>query len=181
MAASFSGKLLVSNPEMNDPNFYRTVVLLFEHGADGAFGTILNRPSRELAAEYLPEWSELLSDPALVYVGGPVNNDIAVGVAEFAEANDETGSSLFSGVGLIDLTDPPDPESLPEQVRVYAGYSGWEAGQLEVELAIDSWFIVEPIVDDVFGDTSDLWARVLRRQPNRLSLYAQFPHDLSTN
>ena len=181
MAASFSGQLLVANPEMRDPNFYRTVVLLFEHGDDGAFGTVLNRPTEEPAAEHLPDWASFLAKPAVVYVGGPVNNEIAVGVAEWAEDDDPAGENLFSGVGFIDLTDPPDPELSPEQVRVYSGYSGWDAGQLEVELAIDSWFVVEPIVTDVFGDPDDLWSRVLQRQPGRLRLYAQYPHDLSAN
>ncbi len=181
MAASFTGKLLVANPEMRDPNFYRTVVLVFEHGEDGALGTILNRPTEESAAEHLPAWAELFAEPAVVYVGGPVNNEIAVGVAEWSDATDSGGGNLFSGVGFIDLTDAPDPEALPERVRVYAGYSGWDAGQLEVELAIDSWFILDPIVADVFGDPADLWVRVLRRQPGRLRVYAQYPHDLSTN
>jgi len=181
MAASFSGRLLVSNPEMRDPNFYRTVVLLFEHGEDGAFGTVLNRPTDESAGEHLPDWAHLLADPPVVFVGGPVRNEIAVGVAEWSEVDEVEGDGLFSGVGFIDLTDPPDPESPPHQVRVFSGYSGWDAGQLEVELAIDSWFILEPIVEDVFGDPADLWSRVLRRQPGRLSLYAQYPHDLSAN
>ncbi|MCP4307642.1 MAG: hypothetical protein GY926_26580 [bacterium] len=181
MAASFSGKLLVANPELRDPNFYRTVVLLFEHGEDGAFGTILNRPTKEEAGEHLPAWANLLAEPGLVYIGGPVQNDVAVGVAEWSEIDGEGRDGLFSGVGFIDLTDPPDSDDLPEQVRVYSGYSGWDAGQLEVEMAIDSWFVIEPIVSDVFGDPADLWSRILRRQPGRLSLYAQYPHDLTTN
>lgn len=180
MAASFTGKLLVASPELRDPNFYRTVVLLFEHGDQGAFGTVLNRPTEESAADYLPLWADQLTEPALVYVGGPVRNEVAVGVAEWA-TDDQQGDSLFSGVSFIDLTDPPEAGLEPTNLRVYSGYAGWDAGQLEVELAIDSWFIVEPIIEDVFGDTTDLWATVLKRQPGRLSLYAQFPHDLSTN
>ncbi|MCP3997188.1 MAG: hypothetical protein GY722_19340 [bacterium] len=181
MAASFSGKLLVANPQMTDPNFYRTVVLLFEHSDDGAFGTVLNRPTEEPAAEHLGEWAHLIAEPAVVYVGGPVRNEVAVGVAEWSDQDAGTEESLFSGVSFIDLTDPPDPAAQPERVRVFSGYSGWDAGQLEVELAIDSWFIVDPVIDDVFGDPSDLWARVLRRQEGRLSLYAQYPHDLTLN
>ncbi len=180
MAASFTGKLLVASPELRDPNFYRTVVLLFEHGEEGAFGTVLNRPTDESAAEHLPLWAEHLTEPAWVYVGGPVRNEVAVGVAEWP-SEEQQGDSLFSGVSFIDLTDPPQSDLVPRQLRVYSGYAGWDAGQLEVELAIDSWFIVEPIVDDVFGDSVDLWADVLKRQPGRLSLYAQFPHDLSSN
>jgi putative transcriptional regulator len=88
---------------------------------------------------------------------------------------------MFAAVGFIDLTDPPDPVSSPDRIRVYSGYSGWDAGQLEVELAIDSWFIVDPVIEDIFGEPGDLWSRVLQRQPGRLSLYARYPHDLSDN
>lgn len=180
MVASFTGKLLVANPEMRDPNFYRTVVLLFEHGEEGALGTVLNRPTDELVAEHVPAWSEKLADPPVVFVGGPVRNEIAVGVAEWSDPP-QHWSALFSDIGFVDLTDPPDAETAPQRVRVFSGYSGWDAGQLEVELAVDSWFVVDPIVDDVFGDPTDLWSRVLGRQPGRLSLYARYPHDLSSN
>ncbi len=156
-------------------------MLLFEHGDSGALGTVLNRPTEESAAEHLPAWADLIAEPAFVYIGGPVRNEIAVGVAEWPSDEDAGEASLFSGVGFIDLTDPPEPDTAPIRVRVFSGYSGWDAGQLEVELAVDSWFIVEPVVDDVFGDPVDLWARVLRRQPGRLSLYAQYPDDLSLN
>lgn len=180
MAASFTGKLLVANPEMRDPNFYRSVVLLFEHSEAGAFGTVLNRPSDESVSEHVPDWEHQLAQPPVVFFGGPVRNEIAVGVGEWPNAP-QHWTPLFSDIGFVDLTDPPDPTASPKRVRVYSGYSGWDAGQLEVELAIDSWFIVDPIVDDIFGDPEDLWSRVLGRQPGRLSLYARYPHDLSSN
>ena len=179
MAASFSGKLLVASPLLQDPNFYRTVVFLFEHGDDGAVGTVLNRPTGESASEHVPAWKELIADPDRVFVGGPVRNEVAVGVAEFPDRED--GQSVFAGIRFIDLSDPPDSEQVPRRVRVFSGYSGWGAGQLEVELAVDSWFVVDAVADDVFGDPEDLWSRVLRRQPGRLSLYAHFPEDVAQN
>ena len=180
MAASFTGKLLVANPEMRDPNFYRTVVLLFDHGDEGAFGTVLNRPTEEAVADHVPDWEAHLAEPAVVFIGGPVRNEIAVGVAEWSDPPEEW-SALFSEIGFIDLTDPPDPDNTPDRGRVFSGYSGWDAGQLEVELAIDSWFVLEPVIDDVFGDPEGLWSRVLKRQSGRLQLYAQYPHDLESN
>jgi len=181
MAASYKGKLLVAHPHLADPNFYRTVVLLFEHNEEGAFGTVLNRPTDEAAAEYVVDWSHLIAEPGVVFVGGPVQNEIAVGVAEWDSLGEFADISLFSGVGFVDLSDPPEPGRSPVRVRVFSGYSGWDAGQLEVEMAIDSWFIAEPIVEDVFGDPATLWSRVLRRQGGPLSLYAQYPHDVSLN
>ena len=180
VAASFTGKLLVANPEMRDPNFYRTVVLLFEHTEDGAFGTVLNRPTDELVAEHVPDWTSFLAEPPVVFIGGPVRNEIAVGVAEWHNAP-EDWQTLFSAIGFIDLTDPPGEANTPDRIRVYSGYSGWDAGQLEVEMAIDSWFVVDPIVEDVFGDPTDLWSRVLKRQSGRLRLYAQYPENIESN
>jgi len=171
---------LVSHPEMRDPNFYRTAVLLFEHSEEGAFGVVLNRPTDEPVTDHVPAWEHYLADPAVVFIGGPVRNEIAVGVAEWPDPP-EGWTSLFAEIGFIDLTDPPDPGAAPARVRVFSGYSGWDAGQLEVELAIDSWFILDPVVDDVFGNPDGLWNRVLRRQPGRLRLYAQYPHDLESN
>lgn len=179
MAASFSGKLLVASPLLQDPNFYRTVVFLFEHSDDGAVGTVLNRPTADPASEHLPDWKDLIATPDVVFVGGPVRNEIAVGVAEFDDAGSD--EERPAGIGFIDLTDPPNPESAPRQIRIFSGYSGWGAGQLEVELAVDSWFIVDALVEDVFGDPDDLWSRVLRRQEGRLRLYAEFPDDIALN
>jgi putative transcriptional regulator len=179
MAASFKGKLLVASPLLQDPNFYRTVVFLFEHGEDGAVGTVLNRPTTEPAGEHLPAWADLIADPGVVFVGGPVRNEVAIGVAEFED--EESDGALFAGIGFIDLSESPDSQTPPLRIRVFSGYSGWDGGQLEVELAVDSWFIVEAVAEDVFGDPADLWSRVLKRQPGRLSLYAQYPDDLSLN
>jgi putative transcriptional regulator len=179
MAASLKGKLLVASPLLQDPNFYRTVVLLFEHGEDGALGTVLNRPTTESANDHLPGWSQLICEPDVVFIGGPVRNEIAIGVAEFEDR--EADGALFAGIGFIDLSEPPEPESAPLRVRVFSGYSGWDTGQLEVELAVDSWFVVDATADDVFGDPEGLWSRVLKRQAGRLSLYAQYPDDLSLN
>jgi putative transcriptional regulator len=179
MAESFSGRLLVASPLLQDPNFYRTVVFVFEHGGDGAVGTVLNRPTDESASQHLPAWQDLISAPDVVFVGGPVSNEIAIGVGEFGEGVLDVVKPM--GIGFVDLSDPPDAERQPDRIRVFSGYSGWGAGQLEVELAVDSWFIVEATSDDVFGDPADLWSRVLRRQPGRVSLYAQFPEDLTLN
>jgi putative transcriptional regulator len=179
MAASFSGKLLVASPLLQDPNFHRTVVFLFEHGDEGAVGTVLNRPTESPASEHLPAWKDLIATPDVVFFGGPVRNEVAVGVAEFED--DGSDDERFAGIGFIDLTDPPDPNASPRRIRVFSGYSGWGAGQLEVELAVDSWFIVDAVAEDVFGDPEDLWSRVLSRQAGRLRLYAQFPDDITLN
>jgi putative transcriptional regulator len=83
------------------------------------------------------------------------------------------------GLSLIDLGSPPDGHSSP--VRIYSGYSGWSADQLESEIATGSWYLVQASPDDPFDTHVDQWRRVLRRQPGFLSVVSTFPDDISLN
>ena len=125
-----AGKLLVALPVLVDPNFDRTVVLLLSHGEEaGALGVVLNRPSTTDLVEPLPLWSDVAADPAVVFVGGPVEPQMAI-----ALGRDD------NGVGTIDLDGDPALLTV-RQVRVFAGYAGWSAGQLESELADGAWAV----------------------------------------
>ena len=132
--SSISGHLLVAMPRLVDPNFSRTVVHVFEHDSDdGAVGLILNRPSDLVVDEFLPDLSIDLAPPDVVFIGGPVAREFAITVV---------------------LDDRGRPVMMPEPVgsgrgRVYSGYSGWGAGQLEAEIAEDSWHVVEAEPSDV--------------------------------
>jgi putative transcriptional regulator len=111
----------------------------------------------------------------VVFVGGPVSNEIAVGLAA------APGESDADPVELVDLGVDPEAGAVA-RLRVFSGYSGWSAAQLELELAIGSWFVVDADLDDLFTSSpADLWRRVLRRQPGRLAFYAHFPEDLASN
>lgn len=183
---SLKGKLLVATPPLTDPNFDRTVVLLLEHGDDGAFGVVLNRPSPTTMRGQLPEWDHLLSAPAQVYVGGPVQPDavIALGLAAGPAAVETAAfTPVFGRLGTVDLTVAPDELGVGlVGVRVFAGYSGWGAGQLESELAQDAWFVADAAADDAFSaEPSELWWTVLGRQPGELAWLRLFPEDLSAN
>lgn len=182
MAESLAGKLLVSNPLMADPNFYRTVVLMLEDGDEGSMGLVLNRPSAELVGQHLPVWADTVAPPDLIFVGGPVTPDIAIGVGVAPVITTEDWSPVVGDVGLIDVAFTPDHWGGLESARIFAGYSGWIAGQLAAEMAIGSWIVCEALPGDVIDAEPDsLWQRVLSRQPGRVSLYASFPEDLSVN
>ncbi|GBE22617.1 hypothetical protein BMS3Bbin01_01993 [bacterium BMS3Bbin01] len=85
-------------------------------------------------------------------------------------------------MGLVDLSLSPTQIQGIEAVRVFAGYSGWGPGQLEVEIAEAGWFVVESDERDVFGsEAPGLWSRVLRRQRGEIALFADFPADPSMN
>lgn len=182
MAESLAGRLLVATPHLYDPNFYRSVVWIVEHGADGALGVILNRPSREPLADHVPGWAGLASEPGVVFVGGPVSNEIAVGVADTPQPAPDGFVAVLDGIGLIDLTIEPEAIERLERLRIYSGYSGWTGAQLEMELASGGWFLADAEPDDVFTpDPRQLWKQVLRRQPGRLAFYASFPPDPTQN
>lgn len=178
------GKLLVATPTLLDPNFARTVVLMLEHTEDGALGVVLNRPSETGVGEALPAWEALTASPPVVFVGGPVAPGAAIGLARgtLAEAVDGW-APVSDDLGTVDLGRPPaELEVGIEMLRVFAGYAGWTAGQLDAELAVDGWFVVEAERDDAFAsEPSAMWSAVLRRQPGRLAVFANAPTDVSVN
>lgn len=172
---SYAGKLLVATPALLDPNFYRTVVLLLQHEEDGCVGVVLNRPTVELVANHLPGWDSHVPEPKTVNFGGPVEPEIAIGLSLGGDGM-PTG---VPGLSLVDLSDPPADEHHP--VRIYSGYAGWGSDQLESEIAVGSWYVVQASPDDPFDTDEGQWRRVLRRQPGFLSVVSTFPDDASLN
>jgi putative transcriptional regulator len=165
-----------------DPNFYRTVIYVAEHSADGAVGLILNRPTEESVSAHLVEWGAYVSEPPVIYLGGPVGNEIAIGMVAVPGTPPPDWNPVLDAIGLIDVALPPESLGGFEAARVFSGYSGWVAGQLEAELSTDSWIVTSAGVDDVFsGEPEALWRAVLRRQNDARSLYASFPADLRSN
>ena len=181
--APAKGTLLVATPPLVDPNFDRTVVLLLEHGAGGAVGVVLNRPSETRVADALPGWELLAAEPTQVFVGGPVADDAAIALG--AARRDDAGAGwapVVAEVGTIDLhRDPDEVYAEISAIRVFAGYAGWGPGQLEDELAANAWVVLPSRPEDVMGAPDDLWRRVLRRQGGRLAWLANAPLDPSVN
>ena len=188
------GRLLVATPNLGDPNFERTVVLVLEHGDEGALGVVLNRPSELEVAEPLPEWARAAADPPVVFIGGPVAPSAAVCLARLRTPAGAQGWQPLVGpsgplrgragpVGTLDLDSDPD-EAIPRltDIRVFAGYAGWGPQQLEGEIAEGGWFVVDADAADPLSPApEELWAAVLRRQPGTLALFAAYPADPSAN
>lgn len=172
---SLAGSLLVATPILLDPHFYRTVVLLIQHDEEGCVGLVLNRPTEEAVSDHLPDWTEHVHAPATINYGGPVEPAVAIGLS-LSSHGMVTG---VPGLRLIDLGDPPDGHSGP--VRIYSGYSGWGSDQLEDEVAMGSWYVVQASPDDPFDSDEGQWRRVLRRQPNFLAVVSTFPDDVTMN
>ncbi len=179
-----AGQLLVAEPLLGDPNFERTVVLVVEHSAEGALGLVLNRPTEVLVEQALPAWAGLVSAPAVLHVGGPVEARSGWCLVRTTDPSPRPGFVPVVGdVGLLDLdTEPDDLDGAVLAARLFAGYSGWGAGQLDRELAEEAWIVVPAEVDDPFlPDGAALWSRILARQGGALARLAHFPPDPSLN
>jgi putative transcriptional regulator len=180
---SLRGHLVVAMPPLIDEHFDRTVVLLLEHSDSGALGVVLNRPGERRVATVLEQWSDA-TPPAVVFEGGPVETDSVIGLALADDATEHPGwAPAFDGIGTIDLAMLPD-ERPPDLrgLRLFAGYAGWAADQLEQELAAGAWAVADFVTDDAFGpEPASLWRAVLRRQGGHLSWMANYPDEPACN
>jgi len=184
LTETLTGKLLVASPALGDPNFYRAVVLMCTHGTDGSFGVVLNRPLPTLAVDRVRAWGRDVAWPANLFAGGPVQPDVTFAVGLAATVRSEAWwTSIVQGLGLVSLNADPY-EVLPSlvQFRIFAGYAGWRAGQLEAEIYGESWFVVDAHPADALTDEPErLWHNVLRRQPGQLKMFAFVPEDIAVN
>lgn len=186
MPERLAGRLLVASPVLDDPNFARTVVLLLEHTEDGALGLVLNRPSAASVSDALPHWREHAAEPAYVFLGGPVEPQAAICLAATAAGEAPPGwRALHSGdltLGVLDLGTDPTQVGDRLRLRVFAGYAGWSADQLETEISMGGWYVVDAAPSDTLSPApADLWRDVLRRQGGNLALVSTFPTDPRLN
>ena len=185
-----AGRLLVATPLLGDPNFRRTVVLIVEHeDVQGTLGVVLNRPSAIGVGQVLEQWTDLATEPSVVFRGGPVAPDSALALALIPGIDEPVGWHALDGtpalarLGLLDLDTPPRL-LVPAitSLRVYAGYAGWSPGQLEAEIDEGAWYVLAAQPLDVFAAEPELlWRHVLRRQGGDLAFLATYPDDPAMN
>ncbi len=183
---SRAGQLLAATPMLGDANFRRTVVLIVEDDpAEGTLGVVLNRPSEVPVEQVLQPWTGLVTGPSVLFRGGPVAPDSALALG-LAKGGDEpigwrslSGSNLMSRIGLVDLGVPPELLAGGiTSLRVFAGYAGWAAGQLESEIEAGAWLVLEALPEDAFAaDPHRLYRAVLRRQGGEMALLSTYPDD----
>jgi putative transcriptional regulator len=180
-----SGRLLIASPTLEDENFRRTVILVLDHGDEGALGLVVNRPMEVDVSSVLPAWQPYTTAPGRLFQGGPVQLDSALGlVALPGNGVEPVGIRLLIGsIGLVDLDAPPELiVSELAGLRIFAGYAGWAAGQLEGEIDDGAWYVVDSEPRDAFTDHPErLWTEVLRRQRGRLAMVSTYPDDPTLN
>jgi putative transcriptional regulator len=177
------GQLLIAMPALNDPNFLQAVVLLCNHGSDGALGVILNRPT-EIAVSALVHDFPSMTGSERIYEGGPVAKNGMLVLCR-GQATDG-GNIIIEDVFLARDLDTLKGEAVAihsySEIRCYLGYAGWVPGQLEDEVRTGSWRTVQADPTLVFdADPTLLWSQMMRRLGPECAFYATMPTNPGMN
>lgn len=174
---SFQGQLLIASPNLADPNFARTVVLMIQHGKEGAMGLVLNRPTDTTVAE---AWKQINTGDCAVegmlYQGGPCEGPLMV--LHASEPHGQMGVLR----NLYFTTDREMIESLVVNhpalsMKFFVGYAGWGPDQLENEMEQGGWLILPATDEPVFTTAEDLWERLMG-VVMKAGVMGQVPPDL---
>jgi putative transcriptional regulator len=166
---SLAPAFLLSMPQLADPNFNRTVVLLCRHHDEGAFGLVVNRPLVTTGRVVVNVDPPVSTERELeVWIGGPVEPQRSwMLVGADADADEDAGIRIIDGLYLSTSPDllrrllEPDP---PPRTRLVVGYSGWAPGQLEAELEASAWLMSDVDLDLIFNTPADqMWEAAIRR------------------
>jgi putative transcriptional regulator len=178
------GRLLLDGGGLGGSFFHRSVVLVCEHNAEGAFGLMLNRAAGNKVGEVLvADLPEMLKESPL-FLGGPVQ-PTALSFLHSDNFIPDAGvlPNLALGHSLDDLLEIGESFSPAKKVKLFAGYAGWSPGQLEMEMKRKSWLTVPASLELVFETPpEELWQKIIKTKGGwKNKLLAQMPEDLSLN
>ncbi len=164
-----TGKFLVAMPGIGDPRFARSVILICDHGADGAMGIIVNKPAPRLMLSDLLSQLEIEHAPDMthpVHFGGPVEAQRGFVLHSDDYPGDESSLALSSGIRMtatLEILRDMAGGTGPSHTLVALGYAGWSPGQLEEEIAANGWLIADPDSELIFDiDAEAIWPAAMR-------------------
>ncbi|MCZ4694133.1 YqgE/AlgH family protein [Ancylomarina euxinus] len=176
------GRILIAEPFLEGRYFKRSVVLLTEFSNNGALGFVLNKPIHLNINELLTDLDVFESE---VFVGGPVqNNQIYYlhTVPHLIPNSFQVLDNLYWGGDFAILKELIVSKRLKvHQIRFFAGYSGWSAGQLEEEIKENSWLVSSLKAEEIMSENSDIWQDALNQLGGNYKLWANFPKDQNMN
>ncbi|PJJ67899.1 YqgE/AlgH family protein [Chryseobacterium geocarposphaerae] len=182
MNYSYKGKILISTPDISGDIFSRSVVLIIEHNENGAFGLILNKKNNQMSGKF----KSLFDFPIEVYDGGPVENDKVFFIVKgkkvtevYSEITDEF--YLTEDIENI-MTAILSNELKIEDIKIFSGYSGWTAQQLDNEVLKKLWTVVDIYnLDYTLPNDQTLWKSIMQNLGGEYLLWANSPEDISLN
>lgn len=178
-----SGRLLVANPHLDDPNFLRTVIFLCEHNKEGSFGFVLNRKLDYTIDELIPEL-EHYKFP--VFEGGPVELNTLHFLHQYPEeipGGKEVIEGVYWGGEFDKLINLIVTRTISEnKIRFFLGYSGWGEGQMKEEMDEKTWITAPATISFLFcEDEKHLWKNVLKSMGGEYELIINAPLDPRMN
>ena len=179
------GIFLVATPSLRDHNFRQTVILLCEHGEEGALGVVVNRPTKINITEVLPQIPILEGQKHMVFSGGPVQRNhllILYRTPEEPENTHHVFNGVYLGGNMTALEEIVKNPFSPDNFRAFMGYSGWAPGQLENEMESDSWLTLPADSSFMFDwDHTRVWTDILQSLGTQYQIYRDMPIDPQMN
>lgn len=177
------GQLLLDSGQLQGSFFQRTVVLICQHDADGAFGLVLNRATGTKAGDMIIADLPNSLKGCPLYLGGPVQpSALSFLVTDTFIPDANVIPNLTLSHSLDNLMEIGESFSPTQKVKMFAGYAGWSPGQLEEEIKRKAWLTHPASLELVFdGEPEQLWQRILRGKGWKYRLLSQMPEDLSLN
>ena len=177
------GRLLLSEPLMNDFYFGRSVVLLAEHNDEGTFGVVLNKPIQQKFNDVVKDFPDF---DGKLFIGGPVETNSLFfihTVGDIVEGAFEIGSGIYWGGDIEIIKEMILLKTIkPNDIRFSIGYSGWSPEQLAGELKRNSWLVSNNLNKDILKTKPDnLWKHLLKPLGDKYKYWPKFPSDPGLN
>lgn len=178
------GKVLISEPFLNDMYFKRSVVFLTEHTKEGSVGFVLNKPVNLKLNEVLQDFPFLRAEVSL---GGPVNTNSVHYIHTYGDIIPESVEvlkGLYWGGDFNYIKKIIDNNGFnPEKIRFFLGYSGWASGQLQDELSENSWIVTDIDANTIMktDDKDNIWKQTLTKMGKKFTIWANSPSNPSLN
>ncbi|KQT17151.1 transcriptional regulator [Chryseobacterium sp. Leaf404] len=182
MNYSYKGKILISTPDISGDIFSRSVVLIIDHDENGSFGLILNKKNTQISSRF----KSIFEFKIDVYDGGPVENDKVFFIIKGEKITDtysEITKEFYLTENVEEVINAVMTNRLSVQdLKIFSGYSGWSAGQLENEIALKVWTVVDVYnLDYTLPNDQTLWKTIMQNLGGDFLLWANSPEDISMN
>lgn len=177
------GRVLVSEPFLQDAYFKRSVVLLTEHNDEGTLGFVLNNPVEFNTSQLLSEFPDTQS---LVGIGGPVRTDTIHYLHQMGDwipGSNHVIDDVFWGGDFEAIKEGMrNGQISDDRIRFFVGFSSWYPGQLDREIQENSWLVTRLDTDSIMhGDGPDLWKSTLLKEDKKYQMWIRYPENPMLN